>query len=204
MKKIIILTTLLAMLTAQNSSAKIWRINNTGIPASFTNLQAAHDAGTVLAGDTLHLEPSAVSYGDLVSTKKLIILGPGFFLNENANQQANPATAITASVTFNAGSSGSVISGLTVGAIYVNTGNITISRNNLGNSNIYLTRDYSYSGVVISGNYGIQFIAEFGSLSTTTITNVLILNNYLDRILLGTQFLGVMGNNILANYNSTI
>jgi hypothetical protein len=69
MKKIIMLTLCFAALTVFNSSAKIWRVNSAGLPADFTTIQAAHDAANVLAGDTLHIEPSTVSYGALVSTK---------------------------------------------------------------------------------------------------------------------------------------
>ncbi len=58
MKKLILLALCFTALTVLNSSAKIWRVNSAGLPADFTTIQAAHDATTVLAGDTLHIEPS--------------------------------------------------------------------------------------------------------------------------------------------------
>ncbi len=202
MKKLIILVLCLMALTALNSSAKIWRVNNAGLPADFTTVQAAHDAVNVLAGDTLHIEPSVVSYGALVSTKKLIIIGPGYFLNENAGQQANPATATISSFTLNAGSDGSVISGLTItSTCYIRTGNITISRNNIA-AYIYLSRDYSYSNVLISGNYGAFEIHNDGVHSETIITNVLIVNNYFHRVLLNNQYSGVAANNVFTSTNA--
>jgi hypothetical protein len=155
-----------------------------------------------LAGDTLHIEPSQVSYGSLTSTKKLVILGPGYFLNQNANQQANPVTASIVSFSLNAGSSGTIISGLIISNhSYISTGNITIIRNYFS-ANIYLSRDYSYSNVIITGNYGIDQIGANGSSGTTLITNVLILNNYLSQVSLNSQFSGVIANNVITNYNS--
>jgi hypothetical protein len=205
MKKTIILTACFTAFTVLNSSAKIWRVNNAGLPADFTSIQAAHNDADVLAGDTLHIEPSWVSYGALVSTKKLIILGPGYFLDLNTNQQANPATASITSFTLNAGSSGTVISGLTITGEnnYINTGNVTISRNNIANA-IFLSRDYSYSNVLISGNLCSGYIGDSGSGASLLITNVLIFNNLLYYILLPVQFSGVISNNVISHYNNSI
>jgi len=190
MKKTIILTVCFLALIASNAFAKIWRVNNT-----------AHDATTVLAGDTLHLEPSLVSYGSLTSTKKLIILGPGYFLNLNANQQANPIPATIENFTLNAGSSGTVISGLTItGNSSISTGNITIMRNNCSGV-IYLSANYSYSNVIISGNY-LRNVAWQGSTGTALITNVMIFNNYIYNVTLQAQFSGVIANNVIFHHSS--
>ena len=67
-------TTLLTVLSfvAFQSQAKIWRVNNnTGVVADFATVQAAHNAAA--SGDTIHLEGSATSYGQLSCTKKLVI-----------------------------------------------------------------------------------------------------------------------------------
>lgn len=201
MRKAIILTACLTVLTVLNSSAKIWRVNNAGLPADFTTIQAARDATAVLAGDTLHIEASGIFYGALVSTKKLVILGPGYFLDQNTNQQANPATATITSITLNTGCSGTVISGLTItGDINISTGDITISRNNIA-GNIKLSKDYSYSNVIISGNYGNGIVYAFTS-SSTLITNVLIINNYLANVNLNSQYSGVIANNIVSHHSN--
>jgi hypothetical protein len=125
-------------------------------------------------------------------------------LNLNTNQQANPATATIASFKLNTGSSGTIISGLTVlvNDNYISTGDITISRNTIG-SNIYISRDYSYSNIIISGNYGINLIGTTGSLSATLITNVLIINNYLANVTLNSQYSGVIANNIFSHHSNT-
>lgn len=205
MKKTVILMACFLALIAFNASAKIWRVNNAGLPADYTTIQAAHNSTNVVAGDTLHIEPSEVSYGTLVATKKLIILGPGYFLDLNANQQANPSTATIESFTLNTGSSGTVISGLTINTTStISTGNITISRNNFTAAYIYLSRDYSYSNIIITGNYDIGSVTYTGSSSTSLITNVLIFNNHLGYISLLNQYSGIIANNIIDGYTCTI
>lgn len=200
MKKSVTLILCFTALTIFNASAKIWRVNNAGIPADFNNIQAAHDAASVLAGDTLHLEPSLFTYGSLLSTKPLIILGPGYFLNLNPNQQANPTSATIATFTLDGGSGGTVISGLTItNNCYINTGNVSILRNNMAGT-LFLSSNYTYSNVIISGNYIANNIENTGAAGPSLITNVLILNNYLGRVTFNIQYSGIIANNIVTGY----
>jgi hypothetical protein len=90
---------------------------------------------------------------------------------------------------------------LTTQANYINTGNITVSRNKLA-GNIYLTGGHGYSNVIISGNYGINLISS-NSTSADLITNVFILNNYLAHASFNTQFSGVIANNIFSHQSNT-
>lgn len=101
------LTTLLNLPAAH---AKIWRVNNsTGVTADFTTLQAAHNGAA--AGDTIHLEPSLNSYGNLTMTKRLVILGTGAFSIANPDLQADPKHPFVENITINnSGANGSVIS----------------------------------------------------------------------------------------------
>ncbi|MCF8374316.1 MAG: hypothetical protein K9H64_22025 [Bacteroidales bacterium] len=112
MKRITILTTL-AILFATNLTAQVWRVNNNnGISADFTTLQSAIDGAS--NGDTLYIEASSNSYGDGVFDKKLIVIGAGYWLNENDSTQANKDDSRVAELTFNNGSQGSQIIGLKV------------------------------------------------------------------------------------------
>lgn len=87
MKKLFLLC-VAATLTCSISFAKIWRVNNnTGVTADFTTAQAATDAASVTAGDTIHLEPSITSYGSLTTNKRLTWISTGAFLDVNPNQQ---------------------------------------------------------------------------------------------------------------------
>jgi hypothetical protein len=107
MKKLYAAMLLLFLCNA--AMAKIWRVNNnTGITADFTTAQAAHDGAAT--GDTLHFEPSLISYGNLVITKRLVLIGVGDFLNVNANQQASGIAATITDLNISStGASGTVI-----------------------------------------------------------------------------------------------
>lgn len=155
MKKILLLLTSSFFLML-NVSAKIWRVNNTGVPADFTTAQTAHNSASVVNGDTIHLEASGASYGSLTVSKQLIIIGNGYFLgtlgaNANPDLQANPVTSLLSGVTFTTGSNGSVLEGCTLSATLLVTNgvsNIIIRRNRLANvtlstcSNIQVLQNY--------------------------------------------------------------
>jgi hypothetical protein len=169
--------------------AKIWRVNNNaGINADFTTLQAGHDGAS--AGDTLHMEGSPVSYGGATFTKKLVVIGPGYFLDQSTPTQALKQTAIVGGITLYAASAGSVIMGLDFNAsgITVYAHNIVIRRNKFSSPN-GTTPDYStgyvnvyYSNqgsnppvqnTIISQNYGLLISVNYPS------TGILISNNYI-------------------------
>ncbi|MFY0687116.1 MAG: hypothetical protein JXQ90_08130 [Cyclobacteriaceae bacterium] len=76
-----LIVTFLLCTTAQ---ATIWRVNsNPGAKANFTNLQSAIDTSAVSAGDTLYIEGSAEDYGDIDLNKQLVLIGVGYFLDDN-------------------------------------------------------------------------------------------------------------------------
>lgn len=190
MKKLLYFLIFTLTILCSQANAKIWRVNNnTGVNANFTTLQTAHDGAS--AGDTLHLEASATAYGSLTAIKKITIIGPGYFLDENANTQALQQTAKSGSLDFQTGSEGSVVMGIEIlnTVIYVRANNITIKRNKFsfdaGVSNIdyyvsiiYLYNDYQtgkpITNILISQNYGCYISDQAGSH-----TGVLITNNYL-------------------------
>ncbi|NOZ08090.1 MAG: hypothetical protein GXO91_04320 [FCB group bacterium] len=127
----------------------VWRVNNnTGTSPDFTTLQAAHDGAAY--GDTLYIEGSSTSYGDAVITKQLTVIGPGYFLTENPNTQANPLNGIVGTVTLNNGSQGSEFSGLQMNHVAVNTDEIIIRRNY-----IVATATYSASTVQINNSQNV-------------------------------------------------
>ena len=163
-----------------NASAKIWRINNTGVPADFTTPQAANNSASVVNGDTLHIEASGASYGSLTVTKQLVIIGNGYLLgtlgsNANPDLQANPSASTLTSVTFNGGSDGSVLQGITTGGtltIQAGANNIIIRRNRLA----YITLG-ACSNVKILQNYLDQnTFASIGNDGNAA-TNLQINNN---------------------------
>ncbi len=199
MKKTILLSAV--MLLGATMSAKIWRVNNTGITTDFTSLQTAHDNAGVLSGDTLHLEPSSGNYGALSLTKKLIIIGNGYLLNQNLNLQANPINSKTGAINFEAGSSGSVIMGLEiVGNVIIRTSNITINRNYSGYTIFFDRTTASYSNILISQNYG--FVINSSGTGIASYSNINILNNVAIAFsntgnVLQSYFSGTIANNVI-------
>ena len=130
MKKSFILLAL-TICIASTSFAKIWRINNTGVPADFTTAQAANDNASVVNGDTLHFEPSGTSYGEFSLTKRLVVIGNGSFLGSgiggtNPDLQANTAASVVSNMYLGSGAANSVIMGMTISStIYIGYGTST-------------------------------------------------------------------------------
>jgi parallel beta-helix repeat protein len=177
-KMYFLLCLLPAILFLQSSFATKWRVNNSGVPADFTSIQAAHDASGVVSGDTIYLESSSVSYGSLTSIKNLIVIGPGYFLGENDSTQANVAPAMIGTCTFSAGSGGSVFMGVSfIDQTNINAGSILLKRVNMGPVNI----GNNASNVMITGSFIYSIFIYDGSQNIILTNNVFIsslANNY--------------------------
>ena len=188
--KRIYLTAAVLLFFSHSLFAKIWRINNNnGIQADFTTLQAAHNGAA--SGDTLHVEGSASSYGGLTCTKKLIIIGTGYFLDENPNTQAIALPSTVGNIILNVGSEGTQIIGLWFvinNGIYVRCSDVVIKRNNFtneaGNNREYyigfVSIEYQsnnsgipVNNVIIAQNFGVQISSARASIG------ILITNNYI-------------------------
>ena len=207
MKKYLLLLISSSLLVI-NASAKIWRINNTGVPADFTSPQTANNSVLVLNGDTLHIEASGASYGTLTLSKQLIIIGNGYLLgtpgsNANPDLQANPAKSALDVVTINTGSNGSVLEGLTLNSTLLITNgssNIVIRRNRLANVTISLC-----SNVQLLQNYIDNTSNASVNWDGNTATNLQINNNVIaGSINLGAACNGDFMNNIIASVSSFI
>ncbi len=179
--------------------AKVWRVNNNpGISANFSNFTAAQ--GTATANDTLYFEGSAASYGNIIITKPLVIIGPGYFLSENPQTQANAISAKFGTIGLNVGSAGTTLSGMAVQElITINVSNIAIIR--CFTSNITLNSSVTAIGnLLFLDSYINSTISSSGS---NTIFNILISNNYISAfyssVYLGTNASGVISNNILSS-----
>ncbi|PMD95692.1 hypothetical protein BWI97_13915 [Siphonobacter sp. BAB-5405] len=187
MKHILLLVAVLAC-TCMSAHAKIWRVNNNnGVAADFTTLQAAHNGAA--SGDTLHLEGSPTSYGSLTSVKKLVILGPGYFLDLNSGLQVLTLSATVSAVTCNVGAEGSIFMGLDFdsGSLSIYCNDITVKRNkfsrissNIPDQNtgvIYLYNKQNAStpvtNILINQNYGVTIHIVYAS------NGIIITNNYI-------------------------
>ncbi len=145
------------------------RVNNDpAADADYTTIQAAND--DALPGDTIYVEGSAVTYEGAEIDKKLVIIGPGYFLADNDSTQANTLDAdISGTLDFIAGSKGSKISGLIINTVYIRDDEIVVSRCNT--SNIYIYDDSN--NTLITQN----FISYYISINSGKLTNSIISNN---------------------------
>ncbi len=100
---------------------------------------------------------SAASYGTVTFTKKFYIFGPGYFLSENPNTQANAASAFTDGVvTFNTGSAGSVVTGMTfTNYMYIYVNNIVLRRNAFVGpaTTFFIDVNTGVTNLIFVGNY---------------------------------------------------
>jgi hypothetical protein len=90
MKKIILFLLSVILINAF-SKAAIRRVGFFGpalIGVDYSDFQAAHDASGT--GDTIMMMPGTLFSSGNTLSKKLVIIGPGYFLNQNAGLQANP------------------------------------------------------------------------------------------------------------------
>mgnify|MGYP001099436525 CR=1 FL=1 len=155
MKRSILLfvaTTIIATIITQSSFAKIWRINNhsnydgstlwgdnfggTAAYPVFTQINQAVAFGIVNNGDTLHVEGSTVTYVFATITKKLVIIGTGYFLTDNPNTSNNVLETKLARIVFSAGSENSQLIGVDMVSagnsfdrdVYIDVNGITVKR----------------------------------------------------------------------------
>ena len=149
----------------------------------YPSLQAAHDASN--AGDTILVLPLASVNGNI--SKPLVLIGPGYFLDStntnyvgNGSLQANTASNEYggATLTFLAGSSGTVLQGLTLNLINFNdnnlSNNILIERCDIKGNNFFNTNagNITYQQCVIE-----NYISTNGpSTPAFTVANLSFLN----------------------------
>jgi hypothetical protein len=169
--------------------------NNSSVTADFTTLQAAHNSSSVVNGDTLHLEASPNTYGALTCSKRLIILGTGYFLNENPNTQAVTIPSQVGGVTFNVGSGGSVIMGVDFegNALNIFCHDIVIRRCKFsapnganqdwtsGTINVYYlstNSNIAANNIIISENYGVNIQINYPSTGILITSNLITRSSY--------------------------
>ncbi len=120
---------LVILMTTNSVLGTIWQVDNNGQNgADFLEITDAIASVEVLDGDTLYVYGSTAAYTEIVLDKRLIIIGPGYFLSENTGLQFNPNAATVNGINFQTGAEGSVVSALVSGAIGIYTHSITISR----------------------------------------------------------------------------
>lgn len=171
----------LAFLTLFSSPlmATILRVNNqlatNATQKVFNSLLEAHNFST--GGDTIMVEGSPTRYANVILTKKLVIIGTGYFLNENPGNSGNTIPSRVSDIRFNAGSEGSVVQGLFFADNYnpvINTSSIVITRCLLSTA-INFTFSAT-TNIVITQNF-FQGAAVTGLQSSTLLANIVFSQN---------------------------
>jgi uncharacterized protein YjbI with pentapeptide repeats len=171
------------LLTGLQTQAKIWRVNNTpGVTADFTSFSAVMASASVLDGDTVHFESSITQYPGATLTKRLVIIGLGYYLNPanvtfpgNAGLQAVTQESGLGGFSIGTGANGSKFLGINLSSVNFSGSatpyNITFEKINFTgalnfanatHSNITIRKCFFY-------NTGIQ--ATTGNLSNFVLEN---------------------------------
>lgn len=167
MKKDYLITLMLLCFQSSLVFGTVFRVNNqlTSDPDQrvFATLAEAHNFAK--AGDTLMVEGSPLQYESVTLTKRLVVIGNGYFISENSQTNSNILSSVVRQISLKPGSEGTFLIGLyfargsTAYTPYVEVNDIVIMR-------CYLT-----SNIVFVGN----------------LRNVKILQSYFDG---GTIYIG--------------
>ena len=186
--------------------AAIRRVGFFAAPIPGTDYSTFAAAYTAAAqGDTLLVFPGIPAINQIFA-KKIIIIGPGSWLDPlttpkgNAAQQAFAGTVSINSLTFNAGSDGSVVMGLEGGNIYVaNASNITVRRNREVTVVMTFTSPAaSISNLQILENYRVTIQSYYTNGSA--VTNMNVSNNFITSFTTASlnTYSGFISNNVWA------
>ncbi|MCH7402232.1 hypothetical protein ACFOUP_18500 [Belliella kenyensis] len=115
--KVCFLSLMVFTFSQTKSFGEIRRVNNqlttNHSQRIYATLQEAHNFAS--EGDTLMVEGSTIEYGNLEMTKRLTVIGTGYFLLENPNTSASNTLSIFNVIYVKATAKGSVFIGLVFG-----------------------------------------------------------------------------------------
>lgn len=196
---------LAAVLSLPAQAQAILRVNNTGVTGTgiFATAQAAHDAAA--AGDILYIEPTVQPLGGLNCTKRLTIIGNGYFLGENPGLQLDARPSTLTQVRFEPGSAGSRITGCTLTSdLTVSANNIVVERNRITGGMQLGASSAGQSGPITQLLIRQNFIGgsiNFVLSSNSSVNNAIITNNIIRTGLAGANATSPMSalikNNVL-------
>jgi len=168
MKKLLLLSTLFSLFCGIIFGQHLIRVNNDpAANADYTTIQSAIDGAQ--PGDTIYVEGSPVNYAGTKIDKKLVIIGPGYFLADNDSTQANIHVAeISASLDFIKGSEGSKVCGLIIDqTIYIRDDEIVVSRCKINKLQIYSNSN----NITITQNFISDISTYYVNLTNSVISN---------------------------------
>ena len=170
------------------AEAKIWRVNNfsnyngttlfgdnlggTSTFPVFAQLSDANSSNLVSVNstDTIHLEGTNIPYNGVTLHKPMIIIGTGYFLNENPKVSNTVLESQVGYVNFYSGSDGSQLIGIHLGS----NSNPVVQINNISNITIKRCR-IDFEVLVGAGNANISFIQNY--FSNSNIQSAIFVNS---------------------------
>ena len=169
MKKIFLFGVLSCL--ALGVQAKVLRVSNvTGSNAPYTTYADAEAAAA--EGDTIVLEGSNVLYPAMNISKKLVVMGSGYYLVENGISQVNGQVATVDGVSISAAEA--KLQSLKVKGVKVTADRVIINRCHVYNESITLEGNYA---VVHQNLFTGAANSVRGKNSATVATNIQITNN---------------------------
>ena len=173
----------MAIVLSQPVFSNVFRVNNTLTtdPAQklFKTLKEAHDATTVVAGDTLLIEGTTITHPDLIMTKPLVLIGTGYLLTANPQTQYNNVQSVVSRITIKPEAAGTILVGLTFSndystyAPFIQANNVIIMRCLIPNT-LYLSGDVNNVQIIQNFFQGGGINIDY---STDKFTNVVLKNN---------------------------
>lgn len=213
---------------SQQASAKIWRVNNksnyngstlwgdnfggTSAYPVFTQIDNA--IKFVNDEDTIYIEPSTIIYNGATITKKIVLIGSGYFLTSNPEVSNNALGSNIAAIDFDPGSEGSQVIGLNIvyylngssARVYVNTNNITVKRCRIETGiefqsnllNVYILENF------FSNNNTSNCLITNGVGSFIPPTDITFNNNICQKTLIWSGVISQCNNNVFDGPSNTL
>lgn len=177
MKKLLIFALAALCSTAQATILRVSNRTNSGAPYSSISdaIRAAEE------GDTIMVDGSNTSYGDITITNRVVLIGPGYLLNENGAIAEGSPSAILGGVSSNYNqAAGSIIMGFDIkDMVNLSQPNMVVTRCRLATDLRIAT---SASNCVVHQNYFVGGrVMCLSTSSTSWAPNAQITNNIFTR-----------------------
>lgn len=188
---------LLSFLASFLSEATIWKVNNQ-TSVSFASIQSAINSASVVDGDTLYIEGSSALYDGFTLDKRLVIIGPGYFLTENPETGVNATPVlIDNDALFQSGSEGSQLMGV---RFSFNTFNDPAPE--LYTNNITIRKCYLPFGIKVATSIqGLNVLQNY--FDNNQDYDAFTLNTFNDPLVYGTVFMNNIVNADFENDNTS-
>ncbi len=151
------------------------------------NLQTIISSNTLVAGSVLLLDPG--SYGDVNVTKRVSIIGSGYFNGGNESTVGR--------VEFGSTSAGSLITGCNAYNISINANNISATRNRVYYTSGGIGIGNATSGVIVRQNFVLNDITTYDDPSSFQVSNNIVLG----QIVFSSAGTGLAG---IVSYNTVL